>query len=222
MTHSPVTHPLADPTKTRRQVIDLLKKQGEASASDMADQLSLTTMAVRQHLYGLEIEGLVEWTAMPASGRGRPTKLWNLTQTAQRLFPDAHQDLAVDLITTFRETLGDDAFDTLLSKRGEKQVARYRQTMGNAKTLKARCEVLTAIRNEEGYMAELEPLGDGEGWLLTENHCPVCAAAKICSGICTNELDVFQASLGTDCIVTRTDHLLAGARRCAYEIRPAS
>ena len=35
---------------------------------------------------------------------------------------------------------------------------------------------------------------------------------------CRAELEVFQDTLGAGVIVERTDHILAGARRCAYRI----
>jgi len=58
----------------------------------------------------------------------------------------------------------------------------------------------------------------GDGFLLIENHCPICAAAAACQGFCRAELEVFRDTLGADVIVERTDHILAGARRCAYRI----
>ena len=57
------------------------------------------------------------------------------------------------------------------------------------------------------------------GYLLVENHCPICSAAAQCQGLCAAELAVFRAVLGPDVDVERTDHILAGARRCAYRVR---
>jgi predicted ArsR family transcriptional regulator len=74
------------------------------------------------------------------------------------------------------------------------------------------------MRSEEGYLAESKSEKDGS-FLLIENHCPICAAAKTCQGFCRSELDIFRA-LMPDCAVERVDHLLAGARRCAYRIVP--
>ena len=56
-------------------------------------------------------------------------------------------------------------------------------------------------------MATVEKDTDGN-WLLVKNHCPICAA----------ELDVFRNALGDDVAVERTDHIPAGARRCAYRV----
>ena len=47
---------------------------------------------------------------------------------------------------------------------------------------------------------------------------PICAAAAACQGFCRSELQIFQAVLGEDVQVTRTEHILSGARRCAYRI----
>ena len=57
-----------------------------------------------------------------------------------------------------------------------------------------------------------------DSFLLIENHCPICAAAAACQGLCRSELEVFRAVLGSDVTVERIDHILAGAPRCAYRI----
>ena len=82
--------------------------------------------------------------------------------------------------------------------------------------LQERIARLAAIRTREGYMAEWTK--DDEGYLLVENHCPICAAATICQGFCRAELAVFQEVLGEEAQITRVEHIPAGARRCAYRI----
>ncbi len=67
-------------------------------------------------------------------------------------------------------------------------------------------------------MAEVRKAGRGR-YLLVEKHCPICSAAKTCQGLCALELEVFRAALGDQVEVERTDHILAGARRCAYAVR---
>lgn len=74
------------------------------------------------------------------------------------------------------------------------------------------------IRERAGYMAQMEPLD--EGWLLVENHCPICVAARKCQGFCRSELQIFQAALGDENVVERREHLISGDRRCAYSIQP--
>jgi predicted ArsR family transcriptional regulator len=64
-----------------------------------------------------------------------------------------------------------------------------------------------------------EARSDGRDWLLIENHCPICSAAKACTGLCANELKVFADVLGKGATVTREEHILAGARRCVYRVK---
>ena len=68
-------------------------------------------------------------------------------------------------------------------------------------------------------MAEVLPQADGS-MLLVENHCPICAAAEACTGLCAKELEIFQALLGEHVEIERTEHILKGSRRCAYRIIP--
>lgn len=65
-------------------------------------------------------------------------------------------------------------------------------------------------------MARLER--DAEDWLLIEDHCPICIAARTCQGFCRAELQLFQAVVGAHSTVSREQHLLAGAARCVYRV----
>lgn len=206
------------PTDAKRAVLDVLKRRGPSEAQEIAAELGVTAMAVRQHLYALEDEGLVAFSAAPKDGgRGRPSKLWRMQASGDVLFGDAHAELSVELIGNVREVFGERGLDRLIAKRTEHQIAAYKTALASASTLKEKVRRLARIRSEAGYMAEARV--EGDGFLLTENHCPICRAATACSGLCRQELEVFQAALGPDVVIKRTDHILAGARRCAYQIR---
>src|ERR687894_189355 len=69
----------------------------------------------------------------------------------------------------------------------------------------------------EGLVAAEE---EGEGFLLVENHCPICAAANACQGFCSTELDLFRTVLGTGVEVELVEHIVSGDRRCAYRVTP--
>ena len=77
-----------------------------------------------------------------------------------------------------------------------------------------------AVCEARAKLAHLLAAEDGD-LLLLVNHCPVYAAASVCQGLCALELQVFRAVLGEAVTVERTDHILAGARRCAYRVRKA-
>lgn len=203
--------------RSRRALIDNLKQDGPQDAASLARSLGISAMAVRQHLYELQAEGLVthETQARPV---GRPAKLWALTPAADRFFPDGHAELSVGLIAAMKQAFGKGGLDKLLKLRARDQTAAYRARLDGQPDLAQKLKQLAQIRSAEGYMAEVEET-DG-GFLLVENHCPICAAAAACTGLCKMELKVFRKSLGDAAKVERIDHILAGARRCAYRVTP--
>jgi len=83
-----------------------------------------------------------------------------------------------------------------------------------------RADRLAALRTDEGYMAEVDRLGDV--LLLREDHCPICVAATSCQGFCRSELRTFEAVFEGVATVSRDEHLVAGGRRCTYRIEPLS
>jgi predicted ArsR family transcriptional regulator len=202
---------------TKRTIVDRLKRS-DATVAELATALSMTEAGVRQHLDALAENGLVESHTRHAEGRGRPPTVWRLTDLAHDLFPDRHDDLTVELIAAVRTALGDDGLARVIDARAEKQRAAYERAMPKRGSLRARAEALARVRAEEGYVAEVIDDPEGRGVLLVEHHCPICAAATSCPGLCSSELELFRTVLGPQVSVERTQHLLGGDRRCAYRI----
>ena len=187
-------------------------------ARQLAARLHLSAMAIRLHLYALQAEQLVTYREQPRPV-GRPAKLWQLTPAADRLFPEGYAELTLSLLGAIGKAFGKSGLDRLLAIRTRNQVASYRGQMAGRDSLRQRLHTLAAIRTDEGYMADVKGQPGG-AFLLVENHCPICAAATACTGLCAKELEVFQSVLGDDVVVTRTEHIVAGARRCAYRVGP--
>jgi len=202
--------------RTRRQIVQLLKQAGSLDAESLATQLEITAMAVRQHLYALQAEQLVTYQEEPRP-MGRPAKLWQLTAAADRLFPDGYAELTLNLLNAARAAFGEEGIERLLKIRTQEQVAAYTAQMKRLRSLRQRLKMLADLRTQEGYMAEIHTQADGT-FLLVENHCPICAAATACTGLCAQELEAFQAVLGQAVTIQRVEHIVAGARRCAYQI----
>ncbi len=205
---------------TRHSLLNLLKLQGPMDAQALAQSLEVSAMAVRQHLYALMEEGFVAFSEVPRPV-GRPAKHWALTDAANRFFPDAHGELTSSLLGAMRDVFGADGLDKLIQARTSGQIAEYAAKLDQHNSLVEKLSALAQIRTSEGYMAHVEEIPGSQGdFLLIENHCPICVAAQACSGLCASELTVFRAALGPNFSVERTDHLLSGARRCAYRVSP--
>ncbi|WP_316815827.1 metalloregulator ArsR/SmtB family transcription factor [Pedobacter nyackensis] len=202
--------------KTNRFLM-LLKTRGALTAGEIAKELKITTEGARTQLLKLTEEGLIE-SVHESKGVGRPTQYFSLSELGNKSFPDTHAELTVKLIQQVKETLGEEALEMVVFAGEQKAKRRYHQQLNQASTLEDKIRLLTEIRSREGYMAEYTK--EDNGYLLVENHCPICAAAQICQGFCTSELNTFKFVLGEDVDITRVNHIIAGDRRCAYKIIP--
>lgn len=211
----------SQPLTGRYAVLSLLKREGPVSADSLSQRLGITGMAVRLHLNALLTEKLAQFE-IEARPRGRPVQMWRAAPSADERFADSHAALAVDLVSQMKKAFGEKGMDTILKMRTAEQEASYRASIDGVSSLKGKLERLAKIRSAEGYMAELRRDPEGGAWLFVENHCPICAAAKLCSGLCREELTLFSRLLGPGAKVERTSHILAGAGRCAYRVTAAS
>ncbi|HEY2105718.1 MAG TPA: metalloregulator ArsR/SmtB family transcription factor [Candidatus Binataceae bacterium] len=207
--------------RTADRILYLLKSKGPQTAAQLARRLGVTAMAVRQHLYGFSQEGLAGFIDQRRPV-GRPVQVWRLTERAAARFPQSHAELTLEIIAAVRAAFGEEGLDRLLAERTRTQLRAYRERIRGCgdTSLAGRVRALAQIRREQGYMAECVTGPEGS-LMLRENHCPICVAAKSCQGLCREELSLFRSLLGSGVSVERTDHILAGAQRCAYLIAPA-
>jgi predicted ArsR family transcriptional regulator len=199
------------------RLLHLLKTRGPHSAGELGEMLGTSGENARQQLNKLARQELVAQRPRPG-GVGRPVVEWRLTEAGHRRFPDTHAELAARLITSVRDSLGEEALARLVAAREAETLALYRHELADAVSLGERVARLAEIRSREGYMAEWHEAEDGS-LLLIENHCPICSAARTCPAFCRSELQVFRAVLGDEVSVERLDHVLAGDRRCAYRLQ---
>lgn len=203
--------------KTTDKIIQLLKLHGPLTAKTLAEELALTTMGVRQHLQALEEAGDVDIEDR-VEGRGRPTRYWGLTEQSRTHFADRHGELTVQLIDSVKMIFGDRGLEQLIDHREQSALLQYSAAMLGATDIPTRLAILAQLRSNEGYMATIEQI-DGVYFLL-ENHCPICAAATHCLNFCRSELQLFQQLFADIALVSREEHIIEGARRCAYRMHP--
>ncbi len=201
--------------KTIERLLFLIKTRGPQTAVALGELVGTTSVAVRQHMEKLAKKGLVTNEDRRESV-GRPKKYWELTEKGDQRFPDRHADLTLEMINSVVETFGQEGLDKLIAKRELRSLNTYRTKLSKFSDLKSKVAELANIREVEGYMAEVEDTEDG--YLLHENHCPICVAATSCQGFCKSELNLFRTVLGEGASVERESHIVSGARRCSYRI----
>ncbi len=204
--------------RTKDLLLKLLKEQGPVSAQDAAQELGMTSMGARQPLELLIEEGLVEYLDVKTPGKGRPKRLFCLTDTGHRQFGDQHSRLTLELIEHVQVLFGDEGLEKVIAEREKHAEQQYLKALENKQGWQDILNTLATIRTEEGYMAEalIEP----KGGYLVEQHCPICDAARHCQGFCRSELSLFQTCFADVANVERTEHMMDNAQRCCYKITP--
>jgi predicted ArsR family transcriptional regulator len=202
---------------TPEQILFELKTRGPATTHDLAGRVGITRQAAREHLQRLGTAQLVEHTRS-LSRIGRPGHRWSLTDKGHGRFPDTHAQMTVELIEAIRDEFGEPGLERMVSRRERGMAERYEETLRDTDTLEDRVARIVRLRSAEGYMAESFRRDDGS-YVIIENHCPICAAARACQGFCRSELALFTQLLAP-ARVERSEHLLAGSHRCSYVVVP--
>jgi predicted ArsR family transcriptional regulator len=203
--------------RTRVGVARLLLEQGPITAAAVAETLGLSPAAVRRHLDCLVADGEACMRDAPRReqrGRGRPAKLWLLTETGRARFGHAYDDLAIAAIRFVAESGGDTAIRAFAKRRAATLVDRHRSTVldgeGPAERAKALAEALT----REGYAASTRRVGTGEQ--LCQHHCPVAHVAAEFPQLCEVETAAFAELLGTH--VQRLSTIARGDAACTTHV----
>ena len=205
---------------TRRAIMNLLKRQGPLDTSDVARALSLTPAAVRQQLSRLEEDGLLTHEDAVREGprRGRPRHVYSLTPAAEALYPKRYGDLTTELLG-YLGGPGGTQVDDLFEQRRRRRVADALPRTGGL-PFDEQVAALTAILDEDGYLADAERLPDGS-WRITEHNCAILTVAHGFSQACTSELSFIREAL-PGATVRRVAHIMDGAHVCAYVVSPPS
>jgi len=205
--------PLAAMPSTRRAILMALKRNGTMHAHDLACHLGITVAAVRQQLLRLSEDGLVTHRR-EAEGRGRPSHSYELTSSAEMLFPKRYGDLTTELLGYLGGPESDEVTE-LFDQRRKRRLADA-QTRLETMTLDDQVAELTAILDEDGYLADVEQLPDG-GWRITEHNCAILSVATGFRQACSSEIAFIRDAL-PGARVERVAHLMDGAHVCAYEV----
>ncbi|WP_166240178.1 helix-turn-helix transcriptional regulator [Paenibacillus turpanensis] len=198
---------------TRREILILLKKSGFLTVQELSEQLGFTGMAIRRQLLALQSEGYVHVAFQRRNAR-KPSCVYRLSVSAERLFPNQYEGLALDLLECIQELCDDSFLNTLFTNRTKRLESKYR-IVKKGKNLKIRIQELAHIQDTEGYMTKLEENEDGS-FTFEEGNCPVSQVALRFPQVCQCELEFFTDLL--DAHVERVECLSDGGTHCRYSV----
>jgi predicted ArsR family transcriptional regulator len=186
--------------RTRDRVGKAMLEHGPVSAATLGELLGLTPAAVRRHLDAMSAEGrVVEVAERPVRGkvrgRGRPAKLFALSEAGRSSFPHGYDELAVSALRFLAASGGDQAVAAFARARVADVEERYSALLGTETDGAARLEALAGALSDDGYAASTQVTG--AGMQLCQHHCPVAHVAEEFPALCDAETAAFSRLLGT-------------------------
>jgi predicted ArsR family transcriptional regulator len=198
--------PVTGDQSTRERVARSILVNGPSTAADLAVRLDLTPAAVRRHLDHLLAEGALEARdprPTATRGRGRPAKVFAITDVGRAHFDQQYDDLAVQALRYLSETGGDEAVMEF-ARRRVAFVERDYETVTTADPDLTPAEALARVFSSEGYAASVRTLpllnsgsdGAATAEQLCQQHCPVSHVAHEFPQLCEAETEAIGRVLG--------------------------
>jgi predicted ArsR family transcriptional regulator len=212
---------------TRARVARLILELGPSTASVIGGRLGLTPAAIRRHLDNLLAEGLIETRSArtyASRGRGRPARLFAITDAGRSAFEHTYDDLASSALRFLAAEAGPAAVEKFARHQVSELERRYGAVLAGVapgERVRALAEALSA----DGYAASASAapapaptpapapapadevagasamaveaaavLAGGEQ--LCQHHCPVAHVAEEFPQLCEAETEAFGRLLG--------------------------
>lgn len=187
-----------DSPRTRDALVQLLLQHGPQNAATLAARLNLSQPGVRRHLDALVDDGLVAARDQPsfaARRRGRPARVFALTDAGRASCPHSYDDLATAALRFLATDGGQAAVDSFARSRLEPLAARHSAAVAKPASQRARVGALASALSGEGYAASATPVASGDQ--ICQHHCPVAHVAAEFPALCEAETELFARLLGT-------------------------
>lgn len=185
---------------TRDAIARLILEHGPATAATLSQALALTPAGIRRHLDLLVADGILEAReprSSSARGRGRPSKVFLMTDSGREKFEHTYDDLAVSALNFMASHSGEQLVAAFAQSRADDIEAKANEYIEQNKTSRKNDKValLAEFLTDQGYAASVEDRGMGEE--ICQHHCPIAHVASAYPQLCEAETQAFSRLLGT-------------------------
>ncbi len=185
--------------KTRDQVARAILENGPASAVELAKRLQITPAGIRRHLDSLIEEGVLSsrepYQAATLKGRGRPSKVFVMTDLGREKFEHSYDDLAVAALKFMSSKSGAHLVKEFAQVRAAEIERKGEEIKNSNKSMNEKTKALAKLLTKEGFAASTRKKGMGEE--VCQHHCPIAHVASEFPELCEAETAAFSAILGT-------------------------
>jgi len=190
-----IDHQPGEDIRTRDAIARSILENGPSTASTLSKRLALTPAGIRRHLDLLVADGILEARdprVGSTRGRGRPSKVFLMTDDGRSQFEHTYDDLAVAALKFMAAQSGDHLVTAFAESRAE-DIERKATAFLAKRTKKV--DALATFLTEQGYAASVEKRGTGEE--ICQHHCPIAHVAAQYPQLCEAETQAFSRLLGT-------------------------
>ena len=185
---------------TRDAIARLILEHGPATASTLSQSLALTPAGIRRHLELLVADGILEAReprTSSARGRGRPSKVFLMTDAGRAQFEHTYDDLAVSALRFMASHSGAHLVASFAQSRADDIEAKANEYINQNRTTRKndKAALLAEFLTDQGYAASVEDRGLGEE--ICQHHCPIAHVASAYPQLCEAETQAFSRLLGT-------------------------
>jgi predicted ArsR family transcriptional regulator len=185
--------------KTRDQVARAILESGPASAVELAKRLKITPAGIRRHLDSLIDEGVLTsrepYQGAALKGRGRPSKVFVMTDSGREKFEHSYDDLAVAALKFMSSKNGAHLVKEFAQVRAAEIERKGLEIKQSNKNINEKSKALAKLLTKEGFAASTRKKGMGEE--VCQHHCPIAHVASEFPELCEAETAAFSAILGT-------------------------
>lgn len=200
----------------RLRVLNLLKRTQGLSVPEIAGELSMSYMGIKDLCTDLGKRGLVDARREPREGNtGRPRLIYRLTPRANELFPAASNPLTLELLDAAKKLFGPAAPEKLLMTVWQEKAAVLSEKVKGT-DIESRAERLAHERDAAGHMAALEKNAGNGRQSIVEHHCPYLDILRAYPVVIRLETDLFRRLLQVD--VERREENAGGLYRAEFSL----
>lgn len=160
------------PLETRERILVELRGAGH-TVRELAEELGVTSNAVRDHVEVLQERGLVEATELQRGTGGKPARIYELTARGEDSFGQAYLSVLRSILDSLERCAGEEDVRRILDDAGRRlgrRLARSGDGFGE------RVRKAASVLQEMGGMAEVN-VSDGTA-TISGTGCPLSAVVR--------------------------------------------
>ena len=199
-------------------ILEALKISDGMPVFDLARELKMSYMGVKQHCLKLTEMGFLEEWRVPREKKevGRPEKLYRLRAKSEELFPEAGVELTLAMMEGVKQIYGESAPEKLLFHHFQQLREQWLTKVRAGKSMVEKATRLVNARDQAGWFSRCH-YDPSTGFRIEEFHSPMDKIYLKYPTAVRMEVQMMEQLLGTK-VLRKEVSTGKGRKRVVYEI----